>query len=175
MMHRLQLSFALIVLGAATLVQAGAQQDTAHMPFMNPQLAPEERATDLVHRMTLEEKASEMQNNSAAVPRLNIPAYQWWSEALHGVINEGVTEYPEPVDLAATFDPEGIHTMAAQIGVEGRIKHVQNLREGHVGIMGGLDFWSPNLNIFRDPRWGRGQETYGEDPFLTGRMGALPM
>ena len=121
--------------------------------------------------MTLAEKASEMQNNSAAVPRLNIPAYQWWSEALHGVINEGVTEYPEPIGLAATFDAPGIHTMAAQIGIEGRIKHVQNVREGHTGIMGGLDFWSPNLNIFRDPRWGRGQETYGEDPFLTGRMG----
>ena len=112
-----------------------------------------------------------MQNNSAAVPRLKIPAYQWWSEALHGVINEGVTEYPEPIGLAATFDAPGIHTMAAQIGIEGRIKHVQNAREGHTGIMGGLDFWSPNLNIFRDPRWGRGQETYGEDPFLTGRMG----
>jgi beta-glucosidase len=121
--------------------------------------------------MTLAEKASQMQNNSAAVPRLKIPAYQWWSEALHGVINQGVTEYPEPIGLAATFDTQGIHTMAAQIGVEGRIKHVQNLREGHTGIMGGLDFWSPNLNIFRDPRWGRGQETYGEDPFLTGRMG----
>ena len=162
---------ALAVLGVATLVPACAQQDTAHTPFMDPQLAPEVRATDLVHRMTLAEKALEMQNNSAALPRLNIPAYQWWSEALHGVINEGVTEYPEPVGLAATFDPQGIHTMAAQIGVEGRIKHVQNLREGHTGIMGGLDFWSPNLNIFRDPRWGRGQETYGEDPFLTGRMG----
>jgi beta-glucosidase len=87
------------------------------------------------------------------------------------VINEGVTEYPEPIGLAASFDAPGIHTMAAQIGVEGRIKHVQNAREGHTGIMGGLDFWSPNLNIFRDPRWGRGQETYGEDPFLTGRMG----
>jgi beta-glucosidase len=121
--------------------------------------------------MTLAEKASQMQNNSAAVPRLKVPAYQWWSEALHGVINEGVTEYPEPIGLAATFDAPGIHTMAAQIGIEGRIKHVQNVREGHTGIMGGLDFWSPNLNIFRDPRWGRGQETYGEDPFLTGRMG----
>jgi beta-glucosidase len=138
---------------------------------MNPQLSPEQRATDLVRRMTLEEKATQMQNNSAAVPRLKVPAYQWWSEALHGVINEGVTEYPEPVGLAATFDAPGIHTMAAQIGIEGRIKHVQNAREGHTGIMGGLDFWSPNLNIFRDPRWGRGQETYGEDPFLTGRMG----
>jgi beta-glucosidase len=151
--------------------QNAVAQESASLPYMNPQLSPEQRATDLVRRMTLEEKASEMQNNSAAVPRLNIPAYQWWSEALHGVINEGVTEYPEPVGLAATFDSPGIHTMAAQIGVEGRIKHVQNVREGHTGIMGGLDFWSPNLNIFRDPRWGRGQETYGEDPFLTARMG----
>jgi beta-glucosidase len=151
--------------------QSADAQDSVNLPYMNPQLSPEQRATDLVRRMTLAEKASEMQNNSAAVPRLNIPAYQWWSEALHGVINEGVTEYPEPVGLAATFDAPGIHTMAAQIGVEGRIKHVQNAREGHTGIMGGLDFWSPNLNIFRDPRWGRGQETYGEDPFLTARMG----
>jgi beta-glucosidase len=156
-------------LGAAT--QKAVGQETADLPYMNPQLSPEQRATDLVRRMTLEEKATQMQNNSAAVPRLKVPAYQWWSEALHGVINEGVTEYPEPVGLAATFDAPGIHTMAAQIGIEGRIKHVQNAREGHTGIMGGLDFWSPNLNIFRDPRWGRGQETYGEDPFLTGRMG----
>jgi beta-glucosidase len=152
-------------------VQHAVAQESDNPPYLNPQLSPEQRATDLVHRMTLEEKASEMQNNSAEVPRLKIPAYQWWSEALHGVINEGVTEYPEPIGLAATFDAPGIHTMAAQIGIEGRIKHVQNAREGHTGIMGGLDFWSPNLNIFRDPRWGRGQETYGEDPFLTGRMG----
>jgi beta-glucosidase len=178
-MPRIATPLTLVALFAGTLLSAAGQQptpaasaqNTAHMPFLNTQLSPEERATDLVHRMTLAEKASEMQNNSAAVPRLNIPAYQWWSEALHGVINEGVTEYPEPVGLAATFDPAGIHTMAGQIGVEGRIKHVQNLREGHTGIMGGLDFWSPNLNIFRDPRWGRGQETYGEDPFLTARMG----
>ena len=158
---------ALLALVPSTLIGQAA----ANLPYMNPQLPPEQRATDLVRRMTLAEKASQMQNNSAAIPRLSIPAYQWWSEALHGVINEGVTEYPEPVGLAATFDAPAIHTMAAQIGVEGRIKHVQNLREGHTGIMGGLDFWSPNLNIFRDPRWGRGQETYGEDPFLTGRMG----
>jgi len=154
-----------------TILHAASAQETQKLPYLDPSLAPEQRAADLVHRMTLAEKATQMQNNSAAVPRLNIPAYQWWSEALHGVINEGVTEYPEPIGLAATFDPQGIHTMAGQIGIEGRIKHVQNLREGHTGIMGGLDFWSPNLNIFRDPRWGRGQETYGEDPFLTGRMG----
>ena len=152
-------------------LQSAVAQDPANLPYMNPSLTPEQRAADLVHRMTLAEKATQMYNNSAAVPRLNVPAYQWWSEALHGVINQGVTEYPEPIGLAATFDAPGIHAMATQIGIEGRIKHVQNTREGHTGIMGGLDFWSPNLNIFRDPRWGRGQETYGEDPFLTGRMG----
>jgi beta-glucosidase len=164
------------VLGAGTLfftlsAQTAVAQGEATPGYLDTKLTPEQRAADLVQRMTLVEKATQMQNNSAAVPRLNIPAYQWWSEALHGVINEGVTEYPEPIGLAATFDVPGIHTMAAQIGIEGRIKHVQNAREGHTGIMGGLDFWSPNLNIFRDPRWGRGQETYGEDPFLTGRMG----
>jgi beta-glucosidase len=164
------------VLGAGTLfftlsAQTAVAQGEATPGYLDTKLTPEQRAADLVQRMTLAEKATQMQNNSAAVPRLNIPAYQWWSEALHGVINEGVTEYPEPIGLAATFDVPGIHTMAAQIGIEGRIKHVQNAREGHTGIMGGLDFWSPNLNIFRDPRWGRGQETYGEDPFLTGRMG----
>ena len=153
------------------MISGALAQDNSNLSYMNPKMSPEERAADLVHRMTLAEKASQMQNNSAAVPRLKIPAYQWWSEALHGVINDGVTEYPEPIGLAATFDSPGIRTMAGQIGIEGRIKHVQNAREGHTGIMGGLDFWSPNLNIFRDPRWGRGQETYGEDPFLTGQMG----
>jgi beta-glucosidase len=155
----------------AWAAQAAGAPGAANRPYLDTRLTAEQRAADLVGRMTLAEKASEMQNNSAAVPRLNIPAYQWWSEALHGVINEGVTEYPEPIGLAATFDTPAIRTMATQIGIEGRIKHVQNAREGHIGLMGGLDFWSPNLNIFRDPRWGRGQETYGEDPFLTARMG----
>src|ERR1019366_9041985 len=98
------------------MVQFAVAQDAAKLPYMDTNLPPEQRAADLVHSMTLGEKATQMQNNSAAVPRLNIPAYQWWSEALHGVINEGVTEYPEPVGLAATFDAPGIHTMAAQIG-----------------------------------------------------------
>ncbi|MGC1424969.1 MAG: glycoside hydrolase family 3 C-terminal domain-containing protein [Terracidiphilus sp.] len=169
-------TIARFVLGVGTLCLAllaptAGAQGGGTPPYLDTNLTPEQRAADLVHRMTLAEKATQMQNNSAAVPRLNVPAYQWWSEALHGVINEGVTEYPEPIGLAATFDAPAIHAMAAQIGIEGRIKHVQNAREGHTGIMGGLDFWSPNLNIFRDPRWGRGQETYGEDPFLTGRMG----
>ncbi len=121
--------------------------------------------------MMLEEKASQLVNGARAIPRLNIPAYNWWSEALHGVIDNGVTEFPEPIGLSATFDVPGIHAMATDIAIEGRIKHVQDVRAGHTGIMGGLDFWAPNLNLFRDPRWGRGQETYGEDPFLIGRMG----
>ena len=145
-----------------------AQQKPA---FLDPSLPPEQRAADLVQRMMLEEKASQLVNGARAIPRLNIPAYNWWSEALHGVIDNGVTEFPEPIGLSATFDVPGIHAMATDIAIEGRIKHVQDVRAGHTGIMGGLDFWAPNLNLFRDPRWGRGQETYGEDPFLIGRMG----
>jgi beta-glucosidase len=150
---------------------AAFAQDTSISSYMNPKLSPQERAADLVHRMTLEEKASQLVNDARAIPRLNVPAYNWWSEALHGVIDSGVTEFPEPIGLAATFDVAGVHAMATDIGIEGRIKHLEDVRAGHDGIMGGLDFWAPNLNIFRDPRWGRGQETYGEDPFLTGRMG----
>jgi len=121
--------------------------------------------------MTLEEKATQLVNQARAIPRLNVPAYDWWSEALHGVSVNGTTEFPEPIGLAATFDTPGIHEMAVAISTEGRIKHVQDVRAGHSNIMEGLDFWAPNINIFRDPRWGRGQETYGEDPFLTARMG----
>ncbi|HEX4066122.1 MAG TPA: glycoside hydrolase family 3 C-terminal domain-containing protein [Acidobacteriaceae bacterium] len=159
------------VLLCAAVVPYAIAQDTSGQPWRNPQLSPEVRAQDLVSRMTLDEKASQLVNDARAIPRLGIPAYNWWSEALHGVINTGVTEFPEPIGLAASFDVPGIHAMATDIGIEGRIKHVQDVQAGHKGIMGGLDFWAPNLNIFRDPRWGRGQETYGEDPFLTGRMG----
>ncbi len=127
---------------------------------------------DLVSRMTLEEKASQLVNQARAIPRLQVPAYDWWSEALHGVANAGTaTVFPEPIGLAATFDSPLIHDMAVVISTEARAKHNQAVRAGRRDIMEGLDFWSPNINIFRDPRWGRGQETYGEDPFLTGRMG----
>ena len=121
--------------------------------------------------MTIEEKVSQLVNQARAIPRLGIPAYDWWSESLHGVAVNGTTEFPEPIGLAATFDPQTIHEMAIDIGIEGRIKHVQDVRAGHSNIFEGLDFWAPNINIFRDPRWGRGQETYGEDPFLTARLG----
>jgi beta-glucosidase len=147
-------------------------QDHDQKPaYMNTSLPPEQRAADLVKRMTLEEKASQLLNQARAIPRLNVPAYDWWSEALHGVAVNGTTEFPEPIALAATFDPATIHQMAIDISIEGRIKHAQDVRAGHSNIFEGLDFWAPNINIFRDPRWGRGQETYGEDPFLTARMG----
>jgi beta-glucosidase len=138
---------------------------------MDTNLSAEQRATDLVSRMTLEEKASQVVNQAQAIPRLNVPAYDWWSEALHGVMTDGTTQFPEPIGLAATFDPATIHEMATVIGIEGRIKHAQAVRNGHSNTNEGLDFWAPNINIFRDPRWGRGQETYGEDPFLTARLG----
>jgi beta-glucosidase len=160
-----------VLVCAGVLAATARTQETASLPYMNPNLPAEARAADLVKRMTLEEKATQLVNQARAIPRLNVPAYDWWSEALHGVAVNGTTEFPEPIGLAATFDTDGIHEMATAIGTEGRIKHVQAVRAGHSNIMEGLDFWAPNLNIFRDPRWGRGQETYGEDPFLTGRMG----
>jgi beta-glucosidase len=163
-------SFSLAAFIIAILASTSMAQDASSLPYMNPQLSPEERAADLVHRMTLEEKASQLVNQARAVPRLNIPSYDWWSEALHGVISDGVTEFPEPIGLAASFDVPRIHEMATAIGVEGRIKHAQHERAGHSNIFEGLDFWAPNVNIFRDPRWGRGQETYGEDPFLSARL-----
>ncbi len=149
---------------------AGAQQ-APEPAYLNPSLPAEQRAADLVHRMTLPEKATQLVNQARAIPRLKVPAYDWWSEALHGVAVDGTTEFPEPIGLGATFDPAAIHQMATAISIEGRIKHAQDERAGHSNIFEGLDFWAPNINIFRDPRWGRGQETYGEDPFLTARMG----
>ncbi len=149
--------------------RAGAQ-DTSTLPYMNPNLTPEQRAADLVQRMTLEEKASQLVNQARAIPRLKVPAYDWWSEALHGVAVNGTTEFPEPIGLAATFDTDGVHEMATDIGIEGRIVHAKAVQDGGSAIFHGLDFWAPNVNISRDPRWGRGQETYGEDPFLSARM-----
>src|ERR671936_853281 len=161
-----------VVLAASIILTSslGIAQDTSKLPYMNPSLSPEQRAADLVHRMTLEEKASQLVNQARAIPRLSVPAYDWWSEALHGVSVNGTTEFPEPIGLAATFDTPRIHEMATAIGIEGRIVHVQAERKGTFPFFHGLDFWSPNVNIFRDPRWGRGQETYGEDPFLSARM-----
>jgi beta-glucosidase len=149
---------------------AGAQD--AIPAYLDTSLPAEQRAADLVQRMTLPEKASQLVNQARAIPRLNVPSYDWWNESLHGVLTGGTTEFPEPIALAATFDTAAVHMMAEAISTEARIKYVQAVRRnGHSNIFEGLDFWAPNLNLFRDPRWGRGQETYGEDPFLTGRMG----
>ncbi len=156
-----------VCLGLACVATA----QSAQKPWLDTSLPAEQRAAALVHQMTLEEKATQLVNQARGIPRLDIPAYDWWSESLHGVAVNGTTEFPEPIGLAATFDPATIHEMGTAISIEGRIKHVQAVRAGHSNIFEGLDFWAPNINIFRDPRWGRGQETYGEDPFLTGRMG----
>jgi len=159
----------LLGLGAAGALWA---QEAGKPAYLDPNLPAEQRAADLVKRMTLEEKASQLVNQARAIPRLGVPGYDWWSEALHGVATNGTTEFPEPVALAATFDPKGIHQMATDIGTEARVVHAQSVdANGNSVIFHGLDFWAPNINIFRDPRWGRGQETYGEDPFLTARMG----
>ena len=130
------------------------------------------RVNDLVARMTLEEKISQLVNQSREIARLQVPTYDWWSEALHGVAGPDIaTVFPEPIGLAATFDPPLIHQMGEAIGTEGRAKYNIAVRAGRRDLLEGLDFWAPNINIARDPRWGRNQETYGEDPFLTGRMG----
>src|SRR6266850_2320286 len=155
------------------VISLGQRAPTSDVPvYLDPSQPVSVRVDDLISKMTLEEKASQLVNQARAIPRLQIPEYDWWSEALHGVANAGTaTVFPEPIGLAATFDPPLIHEMAVVIGTEARAKHDQAVRAGRRDIMEGLDFWSPNINIFRDPRWGRGQETYGEDPYLTGRMG----
>src|ERR1700682_321679 len=156
----------------AVISVAQTSQPSSVPAYMDPAQPVSVRVDDLVSKMTLEEKTSQLVNQARAIPRLQVHAYDWWSEALHGVANSGTaTVFPEPIGLAATFDVPLIHEMAVVISTEARAKHNQAVRAGRRDIMEGLDFWSPNINIFRDPRWGRGQETYGEDPFLTGRMG----
>ena len=161
-----------VVLFLVLISLSGAAQTTGGAVYLDPSQPINVRVDDLIKRMTLEQKASQLVNQARAIPDLQVPEYDWWSEALHGVANAGTaTVFPEPVGLAATFDDPLIHEMGIVIGTEARAKHNQAVRAGRRDIMEGLDFWSPNINIFRDPRWGRGQETYGEDPFLTGRMG----
>src|SRR3954454_23432732 len=141
-------------------------------PYRNPDLPADKRAADLVGRMTLEEKVLQMQNNAPAIPRLNIPAYEWWNEGLHGAARAPQpTVFPQAIGLAATWDVDLMHRVADIISTEARAKYNEAIRNDDHSRYRGLTFWSPNINIFRDPRWGRGQETYGEDPFLTGRLG----
>lgn len=145
-----------------------------HAPaYLDTSLPIDARVDDLVRRMTLEEKVSQMQNDAVAIPRLGIPAYNWWNEGLHGVARSGyATVFPQAIGLAATWDTALIHKVAETISTEARAKYNEAIAAGNHSIYYGLTFWSPNINIDRDPRWGRGQETYGEDPFLTGQIGS---
>jgi beta-glucosidase len=163
--------YRVVSLAAFIGVACAVYAQTTSKAWLDTNLPAEQRAAALVQQMTLQEKATQLVNQARAIPRLNVPAYDWWSESLHGVMVKGTTEFPEPICLAATFDPATIREMSTAISTEARIKHVQAVRDGHSNIFEGLDLWAPNINIFRDPRWGRGQETYGEDPFLTARMG----
>ncbi|MGD0680945.1 MAG: glycoside hydrolase family 3 C-terminal domain-containing protein [Terracidiphilus sp.] len=167
MLSRRWLSIVAIVF-ALFSIHAPAQQDA----WLNTKLSPAERAHELVGRMTLDEKVSQLEDWATAIPRLGIPDYQTWNEALHGVARAGyATVFPQAIGMAATWDTGIVRVMGKTISTEARAKYNQAQREGNHRIFYGLTFWSPNINIFRDPRWGRGQETYGEDPFLTGKMG----
>jgi len=159
--------FVLILLFCVTLFS-----QSYDYPFQNPDLPMSERVNDLASRLTLEEKVGQLMYNAEAIPRLGIPQYNWWSECLHGVARNGrATVFPQAIGLAATWDPELIQNISHAIGIEARAKFNAFSANGLRGIYQGLTFWTPNVNIFRDPRWGRGHETYGEDPFLTSRIG----
>src|SRR5438067_5150421 len=149
-----------------------AQNPSDQPPYKNPNLPLEQRVNDLVSRMTAEEKISQLGHTADAVPRLGIPEYNWWNEGLHGVARAGTaTVFPQAIGLAATFDESLMHQIADVISTEFRAKYYADLhQDGSSDWYHGLTVWSPNINIFRDPRWGRGQETYGEDPYLTSRM-----
>jgi beta-glucosidase len=151
-----------------------AQTSITQFPFQDHKLPMEQRVEDIVSRLTLEEKVAQMLNATPAIPRLNIPAYDWWNEVLHGVARTPfrVTVYPQAIAMAAGFDTSALFTMADYSALEGRAVHNKAIELGRTNERYlGLTYWTPNINIFRDPRWGRGQETYGEDPFLTAMLG----
>ncbi len=156
----------------ATFPFGSFAQSSATLPYMDPSLSTQQRVDDLVGRMTLEEKIAQMTNTSGAISRLNVPAYDWWNEGLHGVARSGyATMFPQAIGMAATWNAPLLNEIATVISTEARAKYNEAIRHGIHSIYYGLTFWSPNINIFRDPRWGRGQETYGEDPYLTARLG----
>jgi beta-glucosidase len=169
----IRFSSGLLFAGCMFLIMPSSHAQETKYPFQNPSLSFDQRVNDLVSRLSLNEKVRLMQNNDGGgVARLGIPAYNWWNESLHGVARDGVaTVFPQAIGMAATWNPALIQREADVISTEARAKHQEHVRKGEFGIYQGLTFWSPNINIFRDPRWGRGQETYGEDPFLTSRIG----
>src|SRR6516164_1919079 len=147
--------------------------DDAGSKLRNAKLTPSERANDVVSHMTLEEKAAQLGHAADAIPRLGVPEYNWWNEGLHGVARAGIaTVFPQAIGMAATFNEPLMHQFADVVSTEFRAKYQADLhKDGSSEWYHGLTIWSPNINIFRDPRWGRGQETYGEDPYLTSRLG----
>ena len=166
-----KLATVLALSGILALTSCG-RAHTAQFPFQNSGLPIAQRVDDLVGRLTLDEKISQMSMTAAAIPRLRIPEYTWWNEGLHGVARSGyATVFPQAVGLAATWDTDLIHRVGNTISTEARAKYYDAIAHGNHRIYFGLTMWSPNINIFRDPRWGRGQETYGEDPYLTSRIG----
>ena len=175
MIRKILLPSLMVPMVAGMLLQPVYSQETAEIAgqvFRNPSLPLQQRVDDLISRMTLEEKVLQMQNSAPAIPRLGVSAYDWWSEALHGVARSGyATVFPQAIGMAATWNSNLIFREGRVISTEARAKYNQAQRENNRGIYYGLTLWSPNVNIFRDPRWGRGQETYGEDPFLTGKLG----
>ena len=156
----------------ATAYALTSSAQTATLPYQNPQLKAEQRADDLLKRLTLDEKVRLMMDTSPAIERLQIPQFQWWNEALHGVGRNGyATVFPITMAMAASWDDELLHRVFTAVSDEARVKARQAKESGNISRYQSLSFWTPNINIFRDPRWGRGQETYGEDPYLTSKMG----
>ena len=169
-LYAFTLVLCLLFIGSPATTQEAKPDPSA--AYLNPKLPVEQRVDDLISRMTLEEKVSQMMNAAPAIPRLEIPQYDWWNEALHGVAFSGAaTVFPQAIGLGATFHPQLVNRVANVISDEARAKYHEAQRRGNYNRFYGLTFWSPNINIFRDPRWGRGQETYGEDPYLTSRLG----
>jgi len=163
-----------VVFPSSAFAQNANTQDALPLPYLDERLSPDARAADLLARLTIEEKISLLQYKQPAIPRLGLRAYTWWNEALHGVARNGfATVFPQAIGMAATWDPALVRLQGEAVATEARVKYDKALNDkGLTDTYEGLTFWSPNINIFRDPRWGRGQETYGEDPFLTSLIGA---
>ena len=162
----------LTISAVALFAASSCGEKQPDFPFRNPDLPIDERVADLLGRLTPEEKVGQMMNQTPAIPRLGIPPYDWWNEALHGVARAGnATVFPQAIALAATFNDAEVHRTFEMVSDEARAKYHDYQKKQEYDRYKGLTFWTPNINIFRDPRWGRGMETYGEDPFLTTRMG----
>ena len=161
-----------VLIIALSVMSCKTEQKEYKFQFQNPEHSVEDRVANLIGEMTLQEKVSQMRYDAPAIERLGVPEYNWWNECLHGVARAGeATVFPQGIGMGATWNAPLIFKMGEVVSDEARAKHHKAISEGKRGIYQGLTFWTPNINIFRDPRWGRGQETYGEDPYLTSRIG----